>query len=111
MLDLIREAPLGQVIRYLSGNRLFQYPEEKSGFELPVQYAVLLNGGHASKHARDNDHPAGNNLEDEKDGRSAVMPESSGDSDADLEAIGILGTVAIYAFGKKLRARSKFAES
>jgi DHA1 family multidrug resistance protein-like MFS transporter len=43
MEDLIREAPLGQAIRFLSRNKLFQYPEEKPGFELPIQYATRLN--------------------------------------------------------------------
>ncbi|THW33676.1 MFS general substrate transporter [Aureobasidium pullulans] len=38
-MDLIRDAPLGQVIRYLTGNKLLQYPEEKSGFECPSCYA------------------------------------------------------------------------
>lgn len=42
MLDLVREAPLGQAIRFLSGNRLLQYPEEKPGFQLPVEYVEKL---------------------------------------------------------------------
>ncbi|KAK3620813.1 hypothetical protein LTR56_020587 [Elasticomyces elasticus] len=40
MTDLIREAPLGQLMRFLSRNKLFQYPEEQPGFVLPLQYAV-----------------------------------------------------------------------
>jgi DHA1 family multidrug resistance protein-like MFS transporter len=42
MADLIREAPLGQAIRWLSGYRLFQYPEEQAGFEVPPQYAAQI---------------------------------------------------------------------
>ncbi|KAJ6072148.1 hypothetical protein N7499_010162 [Penicillium canescens] len=38
MLSLIREAPVGQLIRWLSRNRLFQYPEEKIDFALPPAY-------------------------------------------------------------------------
>jgi DHA1 family multidrug resistance protein-like MFS transporter len=38
MADLIREAPLGQLIRWISGNRLFKYPEERADFVLPAQY-------------------------------------------------------------------------
>jgi MFS transporter, DHA1 family, multidrug resistance protein len=60
MLDLIREAPLGQAIRLVSGNRLLQYPEEKPGYELPTHYATLLNRdeklgrrSHASQHSRE----------------------------------------------------------
>ena len=43
MSDIIREAPLGQMIRFISGNRLFRYPEEIPGFELPSQYAIYLD--------------------------------------------------------------------
>lgn len=47
MLDLIREAPFGQAIRYLSGYRLLQYPEEKPDFKLPSQIRYQLE--HNSK--------------------------------------------------------------
>jgi DHA1 family multidrug resistance protein-like MFS transporter len=43
MADIIREAPLGQLIRWATGNRLLQYPEELPGFELPATYNALLN--------------------------------------------------------------------
>ena len=42
MLDLIRDAPLGQLLRLLSGRRILRYPEECAGFEVPYQYAVHL---------------------------------------------------------------------
>ena len=42
-MDLIREAPLGQIIRWVTGNRMFKYPEEEPGFELPLQYITQLN--------------------------------------------------------------------
>lgn len=44
MSDLIREAPLGQFIRFVTRNRLFQYPEEKPGFELPDSYRAVIEG-------------------------------------------------------------------
>jgi DHA1 family multidrug resistance protein-like MFS transporter len=43
MADIIREAPLGQALRWISGKRLFQYPEEHSNFELPLAYITQLN--------------------------------------------------------------------
>ncbi|CAG8958813.1 hypothetical protein HYFRA_00011764 [Hymenoscyphus fraxineus] len=43
MTDLLREAPLGQVIRWVTGNRFLQYPEELPDFELPATYNALLN--------------------------------------------------------------------
>ncbi|KAK8221072.1 major facilitator superfamily domain-containing protein [Phyllosticta capitalensis] len=39
MSDLIRDAPIGQIIRYFSGNRLLQYPEERPDYQLPPTYS------------------------------------------------------------------------
>ena len=38
MFDLLREAPLGQIIRYFTRNRVLLYPEERPDFELPKSY-------------------------------------------------------------------------
>ncbi|KAL9078472.1 MAG: hypothetical protein Q9157_002593 [Trypethelium eluteriae] len=35
MADLIREAPLGQLVRWLTRKRYFKYPEEEEGFQIP----------------------------------------------------------------------------
>lgn len=43
MTDMLREAPLGQVIRWITGNRLLKYPEELPDFELPATYNAILN--------------------------------------------------------------------
>ncbi|KAK0102843.1 hypothetical protein ONS96_005475 [Cadophora gregata f. sp. sojae] len=43
MAELLREAPLGQIIRWVTKGRYLQYPEEKEGFELPATYNALLN--------------------------------------------------------------------
>lgn len=42
MSDLIREAPLGQLLRYVTKNRLFPYPEELPGYEIPEAYKAAL---------------------------------------------------------------------
>ncbi|KFY46609.1 hypothetical protein V495_02359 [Pseudogymnoascus sp. VKM F-4514 (FW-929)] len=42
MSDLLREAPLGQLLRYVTKNRLFPYPEELPGFEIPETYKAAL---------------------------------------------------------------------
>jgi DHA1 family multidrug resistance protein-like MFS transporter len=43
MTDLLREAPLGQIIRWVTNNRVLKYPEEMADFELPAAYNALLN--------------------------------------------------------------------
>lgn len=43
MADLIRDAPIGQLIRFLTRNRYLQYPEERSGFQLPQRWQLLLD--------------------------------------------------------------------
>jgi DHA1 family multidrug resistance protein-like MFS transporter len=75
MFDIIREAPLGQAIRYLSRNRLLQYPEERSDFKLPIQYdALLKNSGHTK-------------------GDLALQTEAFEDGDPGLEMLGIVKSV------------------
>ena len=39
MSDLIRDAPIGQLIRYITRNRVLLYPEEKPDFQCPVEYS------------------------------------------------------------------------
>ncbi|KAF4340304.1 H+ antiporter [Fusarium beomiforme] len=41
--DTVRDAPLGQILRFITNNRLFKYPEERPDFELPAAWAHLLN--------------------------------------------------------------------
>lgn len=42
MSDIIREAPLGQFIRFVTRNKYFQYPEEKPDFEIPEAYRTAI---------------------------------------------------------------------
>ena len=49
MSDLIREAPIGQLLRFITKNRIFRYPEELPGFELPETYNIILNTPDSAK--------------------------------------------------------------
>ena len=40
-MDTIRDAPFGQLLRWLTGNRVFLYPEERPDFVLPESLANL----------------------------------------------------------------------
>jgi DHA1 family multidrug resistance protein-like MFS transporter len=51
MEALIREAPLGQLIRWVTRNRVLQYPEELPGFELPETYNAILKSSGKSPEA------------------------------------------------------------
>ncbi|KAJ5642444.1 hypothetical protein N7490_006444 [Penicillium lividum] len=42
MEAVVREAPMGQLIRWLTKNKYFQYPEEKPGFELPETWVQVM---------------------------------------------------------------------
>lgn len=39
MTDLIRDAPIGQLIRYITKNKVLLYPEERSDFQCPMSYS------------------------------------------------------------------------
>src|ERR1700744_843227 len=41
MLDIIRDAPAGQFLRWLTSNRILLYPDEREGFVLPKLARVL----------------------------------------------------------------------
>lgn len=48
MSDMIRDAPIGQIIRYITRNRVLQYPEEKEGFVCPSCYTTAGTDGLSS---------------------------------------------------------------
>lgn len=39
-MNLLREAPLGQILNWASGGRLLPYPEQRPGFVAPARYLV-----------------------------------------------------------------------
>ncbi|KAK7996858.1 hypothetical protein PG989_004898, partial [Apiospora arundinis] len=43
MSHIIRDAPVGQVLRLITRNRILKYPEEEADFKLPEAWAQLLN--------------------------------------------------------------------
>ena len=40
MSELFRETPFGHTLRLFTGNKVFQYPEERTYFELPAGYSI-----------------------------------------------------------------------
>ncbi|KAJ5925815.1 hypothetical protein N7454_007325 [Penicillium verhagenii] len=57
MEAVIREAPIGQLIRFLSKNKYFQYPEEKPDFKLPETWIQMMQSLEASKNQAGNPEP------------------------------------------------------
>jgi hypothetical protein len=49
MLDILRDAPLGQIIGYISRNRVLLYLEEKPDFELPMSYTAMITTDHSTR--------------------------------------------------------------
>ncbi|KAJ5493072.1 Caffeine resistance protein 5 [Penicillium diatomitis] len=43
MASVVRDAPFGQLVRYLTNNKYFQYPEERPDFELPEVWRQLIS--------------------------------------------------------------------
>lgn len=72
MSDLIREAPIGQIIRYISGNKYLQYPEEKPDFHLPQEWIDRINS--------DSTAPSPASASDDED--TTVRPVSDAETDA-----------------------------
>lgn len=80
MSDLIREAPLGQALQWISRNRLFQYPEERDGFELPLAYITQLN---SEKTVRRHTSVSS---------RSTATSSATSPADSDIEGLGMTRT-------------------
>lgn len=57
MEAVIREAPMGQLVRFLTKNKYLQYPEEKPGFELPEPWIQMMQSLEASKSNPENSEP------------------------------------------------------
>lgn len=68
---LLRDAPFGQVMHYLSGKRLFRYPEEMPDYVVPKKY-LLRDDNHSP--SRDSQQTLGGSGEEERTtaGRKSV---------------------------------------
>jgi DHA1 family multidrug resistance protein-like MFS transporter len=79
MAEIIRDAPLGQIIRWATGNRLLKYPEEMEGFELPATYNAVLNSttSQEKRHAPRSTPPVSRQVTEEKSRRSSDSSESA----------------------------------
>ena len=47
--DIFRDAPFGQLMRYLTSERIFQHPEEKADFKLPEVWLQVMTNTVATK--------------------------------------------------------------
>lgn len=75
MADLIREAPLGQVIRWVTRKKYFKYPEEEPDFKLPWENVI---DGNAK--------PAGSDLGRETSSDDTLSKqETAADAESGLE--------------------------
>jgi DHA1 family multidrug resistance protein-like MFS transporter len=80
MLEIVRDAPLGQVIRVISRNKLLRYPEERPDFELPAQYVSLLNNGLEEK-SQDEDTTTSDQLDSQND----ISPKHQSPNEPNLD--------------------------
>ncbi|KAF4438722.1 Transporter mfs1 [Fusarium acutatum] len=99
MLNLNREAPLGQLVRFLSRNKFLKYPEERADFELPQQYHDGLKAAEADQ-LPESTHPSVIPVVDMEEDQEVEQqthladPESiDQDADQDLEGLGRSRTI------------------
>jgi DHA1 family multidrug resistance protein-like MFS transporter len=50
--DVVRDAPLGQLVRLFTNNRVFQYPEERTDFKLPEPWIRMLSDAELDRSPR-----------------------------------------------------------
>ncbi|OAL38927.1 hypothetical protein AYO20_01678 [Fonsecaea nubica] len=88
MLDTIRDAPLGQFLRWLTQNRILLFPDEREGFVLPK-----LASGTSVEDVANPDNSVSDPVEAQKEGPETHGSEKAEDSGpkselADLEKAG-----------------------
>ncbi|KAL7929289.1 MFS general substrate transporter [Trichoderma chlorosporum] len=93
MLDLIREAPIGQALRLITRNKILKYPEEEEGFKLPDEYIAQLRPSE-----KPNKHPESRNLDgilsESREEANSKYSESFGQQGDDVEYLGRTRTIA-----------------
>ena len=95
MSALLRDAPVGQIIRWATKNKYLQYPEEKPGYILPETYQRFDKAGAASRPQQEPRIPEDveKKVEDDSDAasldraRTAADRESMAPSDRSLSKI------------------------
>jgi DHA1 family multidrug resistance protein-like MFS transporter len=89
MLDIVREAPLGQLLRLLSANRVLRYPEELPSFEVPHQYMVHLG---PSKEDREKSAASPPPYNDNEPSARRPSGATSEELESELESMGMTRT-------------------
>ncbi|KND88474.1 Caffeine resistance protein 5 [Tolypocladium ophioglossoides CBS 100239] len=86
MADLIRDAPLGQLIRWVTKNKYLQYPEEKAGFKLPQPWQDMLDSPNALGDDESREHPSSSSsTAGDGDGRTQQQQQQQQQRQADRE--------------------------
>ncbi|KAJ5786900.1 major facilitator superfamily domain-containing protein [Penicillium pulvis] len=90
MEAVIREAPMGQLVRFLTKNKYLQYPEEKPGFELPEPWIQMMQSLEATKSKPENPEPQEgrhNSGQSDAISHSSTLHEDSEMNAQDLEKV------------------------
>ncbi|KIW84936.1 hypothetical protein Z517_00324 [Fonsecaea pedrosoi CBS 271.37] len=80
MLDTIRDAPLGQFLRWIAQNRILLYPDEREGFVLPK-----LASGTSVEDVANPDNSVSDPVEAQKESPETQSSEKAEDSRPDSE--------------------------
>ncbi|KAJ5744365.1 major facilitator superfamily domain-containing protein [Penicillium manginii] len=75
MTAYIRDAPFGQLVRLLTHNKYFQYPEEKPDFKLPEPWIQLMNGSDVQADEKPEQQPSRQSTSSDEE--TAVMSRTS----------------------------------
>jgi DHA1 family multidrug resistance protein-like MFS transporter len=94
MLDTIREAPLGQAIRFLTQDRVLWHPEERLDFGLPPQYASLIGIGEKANQEDCMSRPSAYQSKSEAHDDTPSLTRSLHGHDLNLEALESIRTMS-----------------
>jgi DHA1 family multidrug resistance protein-like MFS transporter len=81
MADIIRDAPLGQLIRYVTSRRFLQYADERPGFVLPTPVDEQSEAN-AEEKVNELERPS---IDSSSNSSSSSYSDSDSDSDVDVD--------------------------
>ncbi|KAH9995355.1 major facilitator superfamily transporter [Xylariaceae sp. FL0662B] len=96
MSRIIRDAPIGQLIRFVTNNRVLQYPEEKSNFKLPETWRKMLESD-----------PIGSTFESSSSTLSNPSVSSPSDEESQAEKAVVIDSAPYKATLTRTRSRTE----
>lgn len=77
MADILRDAPVGQLIRWITKNRYLKYPEEKPGFDIPQAWKDAVGENEKTSAAQSTPHSSASSAHGNETDTNTVVDDNA----------------------------------